>query len=100
MTESISCAPAVAEREVYSTRLLRRVRRQCGANIHRARAARRLTLRKLSQLSGVPEWRIDQYELGKGEIKLEDMLRLACALKLDCFARLLPDELSGNARSQ
>ncbi|HRJ12498.1 MAG TPA: helix-turn-helix transcriptional regulator [Alphaproteobacteria bacterium] len=67
-------------RSDYSTQLLRQVRRSIGANIWRARQRRRMTIKKLSQLSGVPEWRIDQYELGKNEIKLDDLLRLSCAL--------------------
>jgi transcriptional regulator with XRE-family HTH domain len=64
----------------YSVHQLRHLRRTIGQNIHAARTRRQFTLSKLAKTSGVPEWRIDQYELGKNEIGLDDMLRLSAAL--------------------
>jgi transcriptional regulator with XRE-family HTH domain len=34
----------------------------------------------LAKQSGVPEERLDRYELGKNEIRLDELLKLACAL--------------------
>ena len=65
----------------YSTNLLRQTRSTIGQNIHAARLQRKMTIRKLSLLSGIPEHRLDQYELGKNEIRLDELLKLACALK-------------------
>jgi len=64
----------------YSTHLLRHLRRTIGRRIHAARLRRGMTLAKLAKCSGVPEWRIDHYELGKNEIPLSDLLKIVCAL--------------------
>lgn len=66
----------------YSTRLLRHLRLTIGRNIHQRRCERRLTLRKLSRLTGIPERLLDHYELGKNEIALNEMLKVACALRV------------------
>lgn len=62
----------------YSPHLLRHLRFTIGQNIHTARTGQKMTLRKLSRLSGVPEHKLDQYELGKNEIRLEELLKVAC----------------------
>lgn len=67
----------------YSTHLLRHLRFTIGQNIHRLRAEQKMPLHKLSRLTEIPERMLDYYELGKGEIRLEDMLRIACMFKLD-----------------
>ena len=41
-----------------------------------------MTLRHLSKKSGVPELKPDQYELGKSEITLEHLLKVACVLRV------------------
>ncbi len=64
----------------YNTHLYRETRRIIGSNIRRLRTEQKLTLEKLERLSGVRHWRIDRYELGKDEIRLKDILKLACAL--------------------
>ena len=64
----------------YSTELLRATRVKIGCNIHLARAKRRLVLAKLAKLSGIAEDKIDRYELGKNEIRLDELLRIACVL--------------------
>jgi transcriptional regulator with XRE-family HTH domain len=66
----------------YSTRLLRHLRFGIGQNICNARTRQGMTLRKLSKKSGVPEHRIDQYELGKNEITLDHLLKIACVLRV------------------
>lgn len=67
----------------YTTQLLRYVRLTIGQNIRAARTEQKMTLRKLSRLSGVPEHKLDQYELGKNEIGLEELVRVACVLDLN-----------------
>jgi transcriptional regulator with XRE-family HTH domain len=74
----------------YSTHLLRHLRLTIGQNIHTLRARRKLPLAKLSRLSGVSEAMIDQYELGKHQIPLEHLLRIACALKAE-VGELIPN---------
>jgi transcriptional regulator with XRE-family HTH domain len=64
----------------YSTHLLRHLRVTIGQNIHTARLKQKMTLRTLSKKSDVPEYLIDQYELGKNQIGLEQLLRIACVL--------------------
>ncbi len=39
-----------------------------------------MMLSKLAKLSGVPAEKIDRYELGKCDIRLDDLLRMVCAL--------------------
>ncbi len=67
---------------IYNTHLLRHLRFTIGQNIHRLRAGQKLSLYKLSQLSGVPELLLDHYELGKNEIRLDELLKIACALEV------------------
>jgi len=67
---------------IYSTHMLRHLRAQIGENIHRARAEKRLLLRKVAASSGIPEGLIDRYELGKNEIRLDELLRIACVLDI------------------
>lgn len=39
-----------------------------------------MSLKKLARLSGVPEARLDQYELVRNQITLEDLLKVACVI--------------------
>ena len=39
-----------------------------------------MTLEKLSKLTDIPVWKLDWYELGKGEIRLEEILKLIYVL--------------------
>jgi hypothetical protein len=64
----------------YSYKLLRHLRLTIGQDIHNARIKQRITLRKLSQRSGIPEHLLDQY--GKNDITLEEWLKIACALNI------------------
>ncbi len=67
----------------YSTHLLRHLRFTIGQNIHRRRAEQKMPLKKLARLSGVPEHLLDHYELGKNEIGLDELLKIACALEIE-----------------
>lgn len=69
----------------YSTKLLRDTRRAIGRDLHAARLAKRMTLQKLSRLTGIPVQKLDWYELGKGEISLEELLKLGCVLEANYF---------------
>lgn len=76
----------------YSTHLLRHIRWTIGQNIHAARLKQQMPLKKLARLSGVPEGKLDQYELGKNEITLEEILKVACAVNIS------PMKLIGSER--
>ncbi len=67
----------------YSTHLLRHWRFTIGQNIHRRRAQQKLPLRKLARLTGLSELLLDHYELGKNEIGLDELLKIACALEVE-----------------
>jgi len=68
--------------------MLRDLRRSIGQNIHAARLKQKMPLKKLARASGVPEEKLDQYELGKSEITLQDLLRIACAIDANPHALL------------
>ncbi|HEY0302272.1 MAG TPA: helix-turn-helix transcriptional regulator [Rhizomicrobium sp.] len=51
-----------------------------GHNIHSARVERKLLLNKLAAASGVSPELLDRYELGKNEIQLDELLKIACVL--------------------
>jgi len=68
--------------DTYSTHLLRHLRLIIGRNIHQLRSERKLTLRKLAKITGICEGLLDHYELGKNEIALDEMLKIACALRV------------------
>jgi transcriptional regulator with XRE-family HTH domain len=67
---------------LYSTHLLRHLRLTIGRNINQRRLEKKLPLVKLARLTGVPEANLDRYELGKSEIRLDEMLKIACALEV------------------
>ncbi len=57
-----------------------------GQNIRNERTKQKMPLHKLARLSGVNERLLDQYELGKGEITLHHLLKIACALSAEFSA--------------
>ena len=67
----------------YSIHLTRHLRFVIGENIHHYRARQKMTLRKLFCLTGIPEWLLDHYELGKNDMGLLELHRIACALNVD-----------------
>ena len=75
----------------YSTHLLRHTRLIIGKNIHRYCRKQKLPLWKLAKLTGVSEFLLDYYELGRGEIPFVEMLKIACALNVK-LEDLLDDE--------
>ena len=62
----------------YSTYLLRHVRFTIGQKIHHFRRENRLTLNRLSILTDIPETLLDHYEVGKSDISIHHLLRIAC----------------------
>ena len=72
----------------YSTHLLRHLRFTIGQNIHRHRRQQKLPLRKLARLTCINESRLDQFELGKNEIRLDELLKIACALEIEVSSLL------------
>ena len=66
----------------YSVHLFRHLRLTIGQNIQRQRVRERMTLARLAKLSGVPESALDRYELGKDEISLLTLLKIACAMQI------------------
>lgn len=59
---------------------LRHLRLVIGANIHARRLQHKMTLNKLSRLTGLNTNCLDMFEMGKDEINLHHMLTIATAL--------------------
>ena len=72
----------------YSTHLLRHTRLIIGQNIHHYRRRQKIPLPRLAKLTSLPEHLIDHYELGKNEIRLDHLLKIACALNVRLEALL------------
>lgn len=66
----------------YSTHLLRHTRFIIGQNIHHHRRRQKIPLPRLANLTSLPELLIDHYELGKSEVRLDHLLKIACALNV------------------
>lgn len=58
------------------------IRRRLGHNLHHARSKQRMSLDKCAALTGISASTLDFYELGKGDMPLSTMVRLAEALKV------------------
>jgi transcriptional regulator with XRE-family HTH domain len=67
----------------YTTHLLRHLRATIGNNIRHHRTQQKLTLHKLARHTGIPPWLLDQYELGKNEIRLDELLKISYALDVE-----------------
>ncbi len=61
----------------HTTRLLRQTRRTIGQNIHQHRMKQNITLEKLADITGVPLWLLDRYEIGQREIRLHELVKLS-----------------------
>jgi len=59
---------------------LRNLRKTIGNNIHKERALRKVTLARLSRLTGIRMKKLDQYELGKNMVRLEEVFFIARSL--------------------
>jgi transcriptional regulator with XRE-family HTH domain len=55
-------------------------RRRIGQNIHNIRKSKNLTLKKLSEISHVRINLLDQYEIGKNQIRIEMIAQIAKSL--------------------
>ena len=66
-----------------TTRKWRKIRKSIGNNIRHYRTVQKFTLKKLSDLSGLPTNLIDNYELGKGELRLHALIKIAMAMQID-----------------
>lgn len=66
----------------YNIHQLRQLRLIIGRNIHQARASKRLSLHKLARLSDISPKRLDQFELGKNAIHLDELFRIAAMLQV------------------
>ena len=64
-------------------RTVQRWRKSIGTNIHQARMRRKLVMAKFSKNTGMSQQILDLYELGKGEIDLNQMVKIASALRID-----------------
>lgn len=67
----------------YDKQLFRQIRKTIGQNIQRLRTAQNWTIHKLAVMADVPELQIDHYELGKNEITVADMVKIACVFDVD-----------------
>ena len=65
------------------TKPLRILRKIIGRNIHELRMERGFTLKKLSRHTNINPLKIDQYEMGKNEITLDKLFKIADALGVD-----------------
>jgi len=59
---------------------LRKLRTEVGARVHAVRAAKRMTLQRLSERTGIPAPRLDYYEIGGHDVSLGELDRIAKAL--------------------
>lgn len=75
----------------YNTCLLRHLRSTIGQNIHSHRLRRKMTLSYMSQHSGLPEWLLDHYELGKNDIGLQELLRISAVLDVPVSGLLVSE---------
>lgn len=70
-------------------RSTRRMRRQIGSNIRVKRLSQGMTLEVLSRRSGLPVSFIDRVEMGKGEVDLYYIMRLAVVLRMNAVELFL-----------
>ncbi len=63
-----------------STIALRHLRRTIGRDIHNARVQQRMTLERLSRLTGISVCVLDMVELGKGQVGLDELVKVLWAL--------------------
>lgn len=59
---------------------LKNIRKNIGYNIYKARRRKGFTLKKLSKISNIDFLLLDQFELGKNEVNLNILMRIANSL--------------------
>ncbi len=67
----------------YSHDRINHLRITIGRKIYHLRCERRLSLRKLAMHAGLSVRKLDHYEIGKNEITLDQLLRIACAFGVE-----------------
>jgi transcriptional regulator with XRE-family HTH domain len=75
----------------YNHCRLRELRVTIGRNIHALRAERNMLLSELAASAKISETMLDRYEIGKHGILLHELLRIACALKIEVWKLLARD---------
>ena len=70
-----------------------------GNNIKRLRIEKKLTQKKLSELTGISEVMISQYELGLRNPKLENLQKIAKALNVHSLVLLDQISQDGNRKA-
>jgi len=68
---------------IYSRHLFRHLRFTIGQNLIKNRLNNNISVPELAIISTVPADVIQNYETGKGEVHLNHLLKIACALKLE-----------------
>lgn len=74
------------------TRRLRDLRALVGRNIRNLRTEQKMPLCKLARHTGVPEKMLDHYELGKSEIRLHEILKIALAFGVETLDLMRQDD--------
>lgn len=69
--------------QAYSKYTFRDLRSHIGRNIQKLRTERRISLHRLENRTGIPAQLLDYYELGKSEVSLQALLKIACALRAE-----------------
>lgn len=64
---------------LYTRSLLHHLRRVLGRNIYALRVKRKMPLDKLARLTGIPQGKLDRYEIGKDPFCFEHLIQIACA---------------------
>jgi len=68
---------------------IRKLRTEVGARMHAARTGRHMTLRSLSERTGISAHRLDYYEIGGHDVSLGELDRIAKALGLSATELLM-----------
>jgi hypothetical protein len=66
-----------------SQKIVRAQLLEIGHSLHAARLSKKFTLAKLSRLSGVPVLLLDHFEMGQNRMLMDDLLKIALAMRLD-----------------
>ncbi len=74
-----------SDQELYraARQQLRSVRREIGRVLHCRRQGQGMTLRRLAALTGLNADRLDRLELGKDNLNLVEVARIAVALQVE-----------------
>ena len=62
---------------------LRIIQKNIGNNIHETRLRKKITLNRLSRLTGLSMRLIDQYEMGKNNLRIRELFKISSALDVE-----------------